>query len=289
MSNSNAAIQNNSSTTPQASGGQGQQLAVVWFAPLLPYLYTFLVGVLAGLVVNGISEATKNALSSGELTNAMSDKAKASLVNDSKLMNRLVDLTNEAEANGDTTNAKIYRTVISDLYSDMANTIENDLRNIQQNNPKMVANAKELVSGLRTSAVEVTKPGANLSKFNPQSIHSQIESDRNTTSVAQAKPTGKSDYQQIANALQENYAEMKRMGFDVSNIVGLEAAMTIYAEVNNIDSTSLFAQSPYRQSLANSDGQRAVDNHDNAVKGLSSSTKENVGQKDQGALQSQLA
>lgn len=259
----------------------------MWFAPLLPYFYTFLLGVLAGLVVNGITEATKSALSSGELTNAMSDKAKASLVSSAKLMNRLVDLTNEAESSGNTANAQIYRNAISNLYSDMANTIENDLRNIQQNNPKMTAPAKDLISGLRTSSIEVTKPGANLSKFNPQSIHSQAEPSQDTVSIAQGKHSV-SEYQQIASALKENNIKMKEMGFDVENIVGLEAAMNIYAEVNNIDSTILFSQSPHRQALFISGGQSAIDKHDNAVKGLSLSTKENVQQNDRSSSQAQL-
>jgi hypothetical protein len=289
MSSSSATTQNNANANLEISNEPGQQLAVVWFAPFLPYLYAFLVGVLSGLAVNGISEAAKNALGSGELTNAMSDKAKESLVSDAKLMNRLVDLTNEAEASGNAANAQIYRNAISNLYSDMANTIENDLRNIQQNNPKMVAHARELISGLRTSAVEVTKPGANLSKFNPQSIRAQIESDRDIASVVQEKPANRANYQQIANALKENHVEMREMGFDVKNIVGLEAAMNIYAEVNNIDATSLFSQSPYRQALADSAGQSAVDNHDNAVKGVSLSTKENTQQIDQVSSQPQLA
>jgi hypothetical protein len=288
MSNSSSASTQNSININN-SNEQGQQLAVVWFAPLLPFLYTFLVGVLAGLVVNGISEATKNALSSGELMNSMSDKAKESLVNRAQQMNNMIDLVNEAEANGNTESAQQYRREIATLYSDMADTIENDLRNIQQNNPKMVANAKELISGLRASAIEVTKPGASLSKFNPQSIRSQVESDRDTTSLAQEKPTNRSDYQQIASSLKENRIKMKEIGFDVENIVGLEAAMAIYAEVNNIDSDRLFSQSPYRQALAISDGQSAVDKHDNAVKGLSLSTKENVAQNEPGSPQVQLA
>jgi hypothetical protein len=288
MSNSSNTTTQNSISTGNPNE-QGQQLAVVWFAPLLPYLYTFLVGVVTGLVINGISEATKNALSSGELMNSMSNKAKESLINRAQQMNNMIDLVNEAEANGNTESARQYRGEIATLYSDMADTIENDLRNIQQNNPKMVASAKELISGLRTSAIEVTKPGANLSKFNPQSIRSQVESDQNRTHVAQEVPNSRSDYQQIASVLGENQVKMKEMGFDIENIVGLEAAMNIYAEVNNIDSASLFSQSPYRQALAISGGQSAVDKHDNAVKGLSLSTKEDVKQTEQGASQMQLA
>jgi hypothetical protein len=100
-----------------------------------------------------------------ELLDAMSPTARDRLANDTERLNKLVD--NLRKTKSDASNN---RQEISRLYSSLANTLTDDLRNIQLKNPGIAANTRVTIDGLRGLSTDIMKESVYPSSFRPQDI-----------------------------------------------------------------------------------------------------------------------
>jgi hypothetical protein len=188
------------------------------------------------------------------------------LIDSAERVNKLVDAANEAEANAKINPAHsnyyrqlaaVNRQAISQAYQKMAAIMVEDLRNIRQNNPKMVPHAQEVIRGLQESAQKVRNLGSHLSKFYPQNIRAESESPSQTVTSNQSMDRDRNlsdysnDYTMLALAIKARDREMQRLGLDVlHSAVDLDVAIAAYAHSNQLSLAGLINQSPTYQALS---------------------------------------
>ncbi len=104
-----------------------------------------------------------------ELLDAMSSKSRDKLAKDTERLNQLISDLRKTESNA-SNNSASNRQEMSKLYLSLADTLTDDLRNIQLKNPKMAASTRVTIDGLRGLSADIKKESVYPSSFRPQDI-----------------------------------------------------------------------------------------------------------------------
>jgi hypothetical protein len=100
-----------------------------------------------------------------ELLDAMSSASRVQLVKDTEQLNKLIDDLRKTKSKGSSN-----RQEISKLYLSLASTLTNDLRNIQLKDPRIAANTRVTIDGLRGLSTDIMKEDIYPSSFQPENI-----------------------------------------------------------------------------------------------------------------------
>jgi hypothetical protein len=135
-------------------------------------------GVLASIIIVKAPEAIRLfSVGASELVNSMTDNARSGLLERTDRLNKLIQIVKSVESNAANNpsqktillgQSSIKRAEISSLYIEMADIVEKDAINTNFENLQLEPLSKEMVAGLKKSAIVSSEIGSSLSDFNPK-------------------------------------------------------------------------------------------------------------------------
>jgi hypothetical protein len=171
-------------------------------------IITFILTVIGGLIVNGLTEGAKRSLENGDFYKSMSSGAQGEFKEKATEINKCLGDIRTAQSRGDKQLEAKHRRDLSKLYNDSALIVENDLPNMIRNDPKMSEHAKNYVSAMRNTAKSVRKMGTPLP--GPQANQASPEGSGQKNAVRTASLTERlSSGSSIRNARSTRVDEAK--------------------------------------------------------------------------------